>query len=99
MKTISIIILFVAITLYFGGCSYRHVEAIKAHAPETWRNAGFEIVGYEGYQIGAPDVPGGRVWYVVQRIGHPGVNYNGFISKWGDEYHIYNLKAIDAIAP
>lgn len=95
--TLGIIVL--ALVAYFGGFNYGNVETIKANAAQTWAKAGFKIVGYEGYQIGKPfEAPGGRVWYVVEKIGDSRVRYSGFLSKWGDEFHVYNLKAIDAIA-
>jgi len=89
-----------ATAIYFGGCSYRNVDNIKAAAPKAWDAAGYEIVGYEGYEIGnICGNPGGKVWYVVQRKGDPRIRYTGYLSKWGDEYHIYNFRAYDAIAP
>ncbi len=101
MKTLQSlgIIIALAFSLYWGGCSYRNVDRIKAASPVTWAAAGFQIVGYEGYQIGDPFSPGGKVWYVVQRNGDPKTRYHGYISKWGTEYHVYNLKAIDALTP
>lgn len=102
MKT-WIIGLLAAAALFWGinaaGCSYRNVDNIKAAAPKVWADAGYEIVGYEGYQIGSPATPGGRVWYVVTRKGDKRILYTGFLSKWGDEYHIYNFRAYDAITP
>lgn len=83
----------------FAGCTAHKVEEIKKAAPQVWGDAGFEIVGYEGYQYGTLGPTwGGKVWHIVRRKGGDRVTYHGFICKWGDEYHIYNLKAIDAIA-
>ena len=81
------------------GCSNKYVPEIKVHADETWKQAGFEIIGYEGYQYGFFGTWGGQVWYTVKRNPDNGIIYDGFVSKWGNEYHIYNLKAIDAIKP
>ena len=98
MKIAGIIIA-VAVAFYFGGCSYNNVDDIKAHAEQTWHSAGFKVVGYEGYQIGIPFVmPGGRVWYIVEKEKDSRVRYNGYLSRWSGEYHINSLKAIDAIA-
>lgn len=96
-----LLVVLLTLTVFFGGYSYRNVDVIKANAAATWDAAGFEIVGYEGYQIGdfIGPCPGGKVWYVVQRKGNSQVRYHGWVSKWGKEYHIYNLRAIDAIAP
>lgn len=96
----ALLIVTLAAAAFFGGCNYRNVDKIKANAAKTWGAAGFEVVGYEGYQIGNFfGSPGGKVWYIVQRKDNPSVQYHGFISKWGDEYHIYNLRAIDALTP
>lgn len=85
------------------GCSYSHLDDVKTHAPEAWKQAGFEVVGYEGYEIGTiipfTNYGGAHVWYTVKRISVNDVLYHGFIWKWGKEYHVYDLKAIDAIKP
>jgi len=99
MKTLIAITALAVTGLYFGGCNYRNVDVIKANAPKAWSDAGFEIVGYEGYQIGGLQAPGGLVWYVVQRTGDSTIRYNGAVSKWGGEYHLYEIQALDAIAP
>jgi hypothetical protein len=102
MKTLNITALVVALcaATYIGGCSYRNIDSIKDAAPKTLDAAGFEIVGYAGYEIGNfVGNPGGRVWYIMRRKGNDRILYSGFISKWGSEYHIYNIKAKDAIAP
>ena len=86
--------------LLFSGCSAKHVPELKAAAPKVWADAGYEVVGYEGFEYGAPGAAwGGKVWHIVRRKGDDRVTYHGFITKWGDEYHIYNLQAIDAIKP
>ncbi len=41
--------------------------------------------------------PGGKVWYAVRKKGNDRTLYQGFISKWMGEHHIYNLTAIDAV--
>lgn len=102
MKATLVIILVVAALVtgcYFGGCSYRNVDTIKAAAPARLEELGFEVVGYEGYMLGGFSQPGGLVWYVVQRRGDDSVRYNCAVSKWGDEMHVYYLRAIDALAP
>lgn len=97
MRTILSIL--TAISVLFLLHSDKHVPTIKTHATETWAKNGFEIVGCEGYQWGAFDTYGGKVWYLVRRVPDTGVLYSGCLTKWGDEFHIYNLKAIDAIKP
>jgi len=90
-KTIATVIAVLALS----ACSASNVPDIKNHAKETIEQAGFKIVGYEGFKYGSFDQWGGCVWYVMERNS---VTYDGCISKWGDEYHIYSLYAKDAIA-
>ena len=80
-----------------SGCSMQYVDEIKTAAPSAFAQAGFQIVGYEGYQWSSLDTYGGRVWYTLKRIPDNGVTYHAFLSKWGTEYHIYKLEAIDAL--
>jgi len=95
MKLLIIPLIFASI-IYLGGCNTLKVNRIKSRANETWHNAGFEVVGYEGYQVGSLfTTPGGKVWYVVSRNG---VTYDGFLVEWFGEIHIYNLHALDAIS-
>jgi hypothetical protein len=77
--------------LIWGG---GRVADIKLAAPKVWQQQGFEIVGYEGYELTLGGRPGGCVWYVVRR---GQTDYHGCVSRWGDEYHIYNLRALNAI--
>lgn len=82
------------IMLLLTGCSNHNVEDIKQHSTKVFNDAGFEVVGYEGYEYTSPLRWGGCVWYIITRNR---VTYDACISKWGDEYHIYNLSAKDAI--
>lgn len=86
--------LMVVLAITLAGCSSSNVPEIRQNANKVFEDAGFKVVGYEGYQSGAFETYGGCVWYIVERNG---VTYHGCVSKWGDEYHIYNLKALDAI--
>ena len=99
MKTTIALIALAIAGAFFGGCNYRNVEIIKANAEQTWNASGFDVIGYEGYQLGDFECPGGKVWYIVQRKGDAKVRYHGYVSKWGAEYHIYGLKAIDTLTP
>lgn len=98
MKEI-IIALTIAAASIFGlmKAGYRNVENVKAAAPSTWAASGYDIKGYEGYEWGP--IGGGHVWYILTRKESPGITYHGFLEKWGSEYHIYNLRAMDAIGP
>ena len=99
MKKLVIIILLLVVT---SGC-YGNIDPIKENAASTWENNGFKIIGYSGYEYGAgllfTNYGGASVWYVLNRIPDNGITYEGCLRRWGDEYHIYNLQAIDAIKP
>jgi hypothetical protein len=79
-----------SLVILFTGCT-RHVDDVKINANKIWQDAGFEVVGYEGYKY---SLYGGDVWYIVKR---DSTLYHGFINKWENEYHIYSLSAINAI--
>jgi hypothetical protein len=90
MKKIAIL----TIALTLTACSASRVDDIKQHAEEIWNKNGFKVIGYEGYQYGSFDTFGGKVWYIVQK---DNTLFHGALTKWGDEYHTYNLSAINAI--
>lgn len=86
------ILLVMAVVL--PGCSAQYVDEIKENADDVWTRNGFEVVGYEGYVWTGFGRWGGCVWYIVKRNT---TTYHGCISKWGDEFHIYDLRAMDAL--
>ena len=95
----ALIIMLIAIgTTTCTALSYRNINNIKANAPIVFRQAGFNIVGYEGYQIGDP-ISGVRVWFIPNKTNNTNITYSASIEKWFNEYRIYNLKAINAIKP
>ncbi len=97
---ILLIALVTGFAVNFGGCSYRNVSIIRANAPTVWAAQGYDIIACEGYQIGNIfESPGGRVWYALYKKGDTRIRYTGFVTKWGDEFHVYNVRAIDAIGP
>jgi len=82
------------------GCTNSNLDDVKAHAPEVLAQAGYTIKGYEGYQYGnwiGGSYGGAMVWYTATRKDNPTVIYAGAIQRWGDEYHIYSLRAVDAL--
>lgn len=93
----------ITICLIVMGCSYGNLDDVKAKAPEVWKQAGYEIVGYEGFQwgFGGFGLPygGAYVWHQLKKIPDNGIAYTGRIQRWGNEYHIYGPYAIDAIRP
>lgn len=102
MKPTLLIVLSISLfclCLNLAGVSYRNVLDIKEHAPATFAQLGFKIVGYEGYQIGDFETPGGVVWYTATKLSNDKVIFSAAVSKWGSEYHVYHLRALDAIAP
>jgi hypothetical protein len=72
------------------------VPDIKQHAAQVLSANGFEVIGYQGYTYGLSSEFGGCVWYTMKK---GNVTYEGCVTKWGNEYHIYSLKALDAIKP
>jgi len=97
-KLILFILLF-----FIVGCGSANLEDVKQNAPKVWESNGFEIVGYQGYlwYLGMPGTSygGALVWYTLHKIPDNGIIYQGAIQRWGDEYHIYFLRAKDAIQP
>lgn len=81
-------------SLFGSGCA-RNVPWVKEHARPAAEQLGYDIIGYEGYEWSL--FVGGMVWYTMSRHPDNGVIYHAGFVKWGDEVHIYNLKAIDAI--
>jgi len=79
------------------------LDYVKARAEHVWNENGFEVVGYQGYEwkyLGFGSTYGGAcVWYTIKKTSDDKITYEGCLYRWGDEIHIYNLQAIDAIKP
>ncbi len=91
------VVLFLIVFGFKEGCS-RNVDEVKANAEAVFNQAGFEIVGYMGYRLDS--ICGGDVWYTLRKINDTsGIIYSAYIIKWFDEYHIYDIEAIDAVKP
>jgi len=95
------LICIIIIILCLTGCGYGNLDYIKDRADERWSSMGFEIVGYDGFQwgMGLGTYGGARVWYVLKKSPDNGVLYSGYLSRWGEEIHMYNLRALDALNP
>ena len=92
----TLIAIFVFAALYTGcKAGYRNVEDIKLNSTNTLSAAGYKIIGYEGYQWFPT---GGSVWYSFERNNNTNILYHAGLSKWGDEYHIYSIEAINAVS-
>lgn len=85
-----------ALSLCLYRAGFRNVQDVRSIAHGIWKPNGYTVVAYEGYKWSIWH--GGLVYYVVIRNGDPSITYEGALGKWGDdEYHIYNLRAIDSI--
>jgi len=101
IKFISFIVAVLAIAAFLITGSPGNLDYVKEHAEERWESVGFEIIGYEGYQWGFwgyNTYGGAKVWYNLKKSDN-NIMYNGFLRRWGDEIHVYNLEALDAIRP
>lgn len=103
LATIFVVILIWTVFVAIPKPTPFNLDEVKANASTTFKQAGYGIIGYEGYQWGSwhfGSYGGAAVWYSLRRNGKDnGIIYTGYIKRWGDEYHIYNIRAIDAIKP
>ncbi len=94
-KMVSLIVVcFVVLTIQCVAGSYWAVPSVKANAEQVFIDNGFQVVGYHGYEMYWPC--GGAVWYTLKK---GDITYQAAIVRWFNEYHLYNLRAIDAIKP
>lgn len=102
MKIKRIIIFLLTVFLLYG-CSGANVDSVKNVADTIFKNNGFKTTGYLGYKlgIGLPYINygGAYVYYRLEKIPDNGIIYRGAIQRWGNEYHVYDIKAYDAIKP
>jgi hypothetical protein len=87
--------------LFLSSCSYSNVDAVKENAERTFAENGFQVIGCHGYELG-PVVPfttygGAAVWYTLKAVPDNGTTYEAALTRWGNDYHIYSLRAIDAL--
>lgn len=92
MKNILNLTLRVAIvgTLLYGiiGTSTR-VDEIKNRMPKEMESRNWQILRYEGYQLGSFTYHGGKVWYHVANKENPNIQYRVFVTLWNNELHFY----------
>lgn len=84
------------------GCTSGNAEWVKARAVDAFRANGFEVAGYQGWSMRgqiSPTRGGACVWYTLKKIPDDGITYEACLQRWGDELHLYELRAIDAIKP
>ncbi len=91
----KLVIVFAVCLVSFFGCSKKDLDVTKEVASDVFNKNGFELVAYEGYQYTIFPFSA-KVWFIVKRSDDPTI-YNCYLQKWGDEYHIYDIKALNAI--
>jgi len=95
-------IIIIGFAALLTGCGYANIDALKKDAPKKWKKQGFEVVDYEGFEWGlwlGGDYGGAKVWHRLKKIPDNGITYSGYLTKWGDETHVYGPIATDAIKP
>ena len=98
MKTLKIIAVLISLIILLYGCSAGNKDYVKERAEGIWKQQGFTVVGYEGYQWGFwgfNSYGGAHVWYRINKIPYNGITYEGTLQRWGNEIHVYNLKAVE----
>jgi len=91
------------ILIFTIGCSAGNLDYVKNRAEQTWRDRGYQVVGYNGYlwRVGGVGTSygGAFVCYELKSIPDNGLHYEGCLQRWGNELHVYAVKARDAIRP
>jgi hypothetical protein len=94
-------VLIILVMILCASCSSANLDDVKNNADKTFEQAGFQIIGYEGYNLGlatfGTSYGGAYVWYTLKNK-NDGIIYEAAIQRWGNEYHIYDLKALNAIS-
>jgi hypothetical protein len=99
IKYVGIVVL--VAFLFTRACSPANKDWVQERAEEKWKEQGFEVVGYLGFQwgwFGYGPYGGAKVWHLLEKDGN-GITYSGYLKRWGDELHVYSVSAIDAIKP
>jgi len=77
-------------------------EWVQERAEARFEAAGYQIVNYQGFKWGGlgygTPYGGAEVWYELRKPGSA-TTYQAHLQRWGEETHIYDLTAIDAIRP
>jgi len=84
------------------GCGYGNIDYVKKNAAETLKQNNFEILGYQGYEVGS-GIPfttygGAMVWYTIKSTNDDKIILQCGLKRWGKEIHIYSLTAINVTA-
>jgi hypothetical protein len=81
---IFIIIMFLSYTII--GSSSR-VDDIKKDINLEMSKRNWDILRYEGYQLGSWHNHGGKVWYHVANKDNKDIQYRVYVTMWGNELH------------
>jgi hypothetical protein len=57
--------------------------------PSEFEKRGWQIMRYEGFKYGSWGRHGGKVYYHVNNIENPNIQYRVNVSLWGDELQYY----------
>ncbi len=100
MYKIKMLGFFVVLMFSLVGCSSNNQEYVKERAQKIWKQQGFEIVAYEGFNWGiwgcfGSEHGGANVWYRLKKTPDNGLTYSGYLKRWGDEIHVYGPKIIE----
>jgi len=101
-STMTLLAISCAALLCLSGCGSANRKYIEQRAQDRWREVGYRVVGYEGYQWGmwlGGKWGGACVWYQLETVEPNGIRYSGYLQRWGDELHVYGPEALDAIKP
>ena len=85
MKALSIAFMILSIIGYSLVGTSQHVQEIKRLAPIDIQKRNWKILRYEGYQFGSWANNGGKVWYHVQNIDNPNIQYRVYVTLWFGE--------------
>jgi|GEM_PF-3087908 len=99
---LAIACIVVGIIIWLGIGSSGNLNYVKERSEIRFQELNYEIIGYEGYRFGFwgyNDFGGAHVWYLLKKNPDNGIIYKGSLQRWGDEIHLMQLKAVDAIKP
>ena len=98
---LSVSAFIIAFLLWFPIGSSSNLDWVKQRADKTWKEQGFEIVAYEGFQwgMGGFGTPygGAKVWYRLRKVPDNGLTYSGLLQRWGDEVHVYGPEHAETV--
>lgn len=89
------------VTFLTSTMSYNNMDEVKNNAESKLVKMGFIDIKYAGYSIGfglpLSSYGGAYVDYIANDT--TGTKYKVTVYRWGNEYHIRSLHALNAISP